>query len=217
MAKTFQKGDFRSGYYRDQTFMMAIGELSLDAFFYQLYSETDLTKEPASGGRQMNNHFATRSLDNNGDWNSLTKQYNSASDISPTGSQMPRLLGLGHASKLYRNYLTDNNSKFSNNGDEIAYGTIGNASTSEGIFETINAAGVLQIPVLISIWDDRWGISVPSKYQTTKEDISQILKGFQRTQKKDGIQIYTVNGWDYKNYVKHILKQVNYVDVNISL
>jgi len=199
MAKTFQHGDFRSGYYRDQTFMMAIGELTLDAFFYQLYSETDLTKEPASGGRQMNNHFATRSLDDKGEWNNLTQQYNSASDISPTGSQMPRLLGLGHASKIYRNHLKHNKSKFSDNGDEIAYGTIGNASTSEGIFfETINAAGVLQIPVLMSIWDDGWGISVPSKYQTTKEDISQILKGFQRTQKKDGLQIYTVNGWDYK-------------------
>ena len=204
MAKTFQHGDFRSGYYRDQTFMMAIGELSLDSFFYQLYSETDLKKEPASGGRQMNNHFSTRSLNSQGEWNDLTKQYNSASDISPTASQMPRLLGLGHASKIYRNYLLKNNkSKFSINGDEIAYGTIGNASTSEGIFfETVNAAGVLQIPVIISIWDDGWGISVPSKYQTTKEDISQILKGFQRTQKKDGIQIYTVNGWDYKELCK---------------
>ena len=198
MARTFKHGDFRSGYYRDQTFMMAIGELSLEELFSQLYANTDLEKEPASGGRQMNNHFSTRSLDNNGDWKNLTKQYNSASDISPTGSQMPRLLGLGHASKIYRNNNDLKKSKFSNQGDEIAFGTIGNASTSEGLFfETINAAGVLQVPVLISIWDDGWGISVPTKYQTTKGDISEILKGFQRTQKKDGLDIYKVNGWDY--------------------
>ena len=184
MAKAFKKGDFRSGYYRDQTFMMAIGELSLEAFFFQLYSETNINKEPASGGRQMNNHFATRSLDENGDWKNLTNQYNSSSDISPTGSQMPRLLGLAHASKTYRNIPKIDTEKFSCNGNEIAFGTIGNASTSEGIFfETVNAAGVLQVPVLISIWDDRWGISVPSKYQTTKEDISQLLKGFQKLKK----------------------------------
>ena len=198
MARTFKHGDFRSGYYRDQTFMMAIGELSLEQLFSQLYANTNLEQEPASGGRQMNNHFSTRSLDNNGNWKNLSKQYNSASDISPTGSQMPRLLGLGHASKIYRNNTDLTKSKFSNQGDEIAFGTIGNASTSEGLFfETINAAGVLQIPVLISIWDDGWGISVPTKYQTTKGDVSEILKGFQRTQKKDGLEIYKVNGWDY--------------------
>ena len=198
MARTFKHGDFRSGYYRDQTFMMAIGELSLEALFSQLYANTELKEEPASGGRQMNNHFATRSLDSEGNWKNLLKQYNSASDISPTGSQMPRLLGLAQASKFYRNNTTLTNPKFSNNGDEIAYGTIGNASTSEGLFfETINAAGVLQVPMLLSIWDDGWGISVPTKYQTTKGDISEILKGFQRTQKKDGIQIYRVKGWDY--------------------
>ena len=198
MARTFKHGDFRSGYYRDQTFMMAIGELSLEQLFSQLYANTNLEQEPASGGRQMNNHFSTRSLDNNGNWKNLSKQYNSASDISPTGSQMPRLLGLGHASKIYRNNADLTKSKFSNQGDEIAFGTIGNASTSEGLFfETINAAGVLQIPVLISIWDDGWGISVPTKYQTTKGDVSEILKGFQRTQKKDGLEIYKVNGWDY--------------------
>ena len=185
MARTFKHGDFRSGYYRDQTFMMAIGELSLEALFSQLYANTELKEEPASGGRQMNNHFATRSLDSEGNWKNLLKQYNSASDISPTGSQMPRLLGLAQASKFYRNNTTLTNPKFSNNGDEIAYGTIGNASTSEGLFfETINAAGVLQVPMLLSIWDDGWGISVPTKYQTTKGDISEILKGFQRTQKK---------------------------------
>ena len=199
MARTFKKGDFRSGYYRDQTFMMAIGELSLESLFSQLYANTDIEKEPSSGGRQMNNHFATRNLNENGDWKILTKQYNSASDISPTGSQMPRLLGLGYASKIYRNNKDLKSTSFSNNGEEIAYGTIGNASTSEGLFfETINAAGVLQIPMLLSIWDDGWGISVPTKYQTTKGDISAILKGFQRTQKKDGIQIYKVNGWDYQ-------------------
>ena len=198
MARTFQHGDFRSGYYRDQTFMMAIGELSLDALFSQLYANTKLSEEPSSRGRQMNNHFATRSLDEEGSWKNLVKQYNSASDISPTGSQMPRLLGLAQASKFYRNNKILHNTQFSNTGDEIAYGTIGNASTSEGLFfETINAAGVLQIPMLLSIWDDGWGISVPTKYQTTKGDISEILKGFQKTQKKDGIQIYRVRGWEY--------------------
>ncbi len=198
MARTFKHGDFRSGYYRDQTFMMAIGELTINGLFSQLYSNTNLEEEPSSGGRQMNNHFATRSLDGEGEWKNLTQQFNSASDISPTGSQMPRLLGLGQASKIYRNNKKLNNKKFSINGDEIAYGTIGNASTSEGVFfETINAAGVLQVPILLSIWDDGWGISVPTQYQTTKGDVSEILKGFQRTKKKEGIQIYTVNGWDY--------------------
>ncbi|MBJ04457.1 MAG: transketolase [Flavobacteriales bacterium] len=198
MARCFKKGDFRSGYYRDQTFMMAIGELTIEELFAQLYANTDLAKEPASGGRQMNNHFATRSLDQNGNWKNLTSQYNSASDISPTGSQMPRLLGLSFASKIYRNNKQAKNNNFSNNGDEICFGTIGNASTSEGLFfETINAAGVLQVPMLLSIWDDGWGISVPSKYQTTKGSISEVLKGFQRTQKKDGIEIYKVRGWDY--------------------
>ena len=155
----------------------------------------------------MNNHFATRSLDENGDWKDLTNQYNSSSDISPTGSQMPRLLGLAHASKTYRNIPKIDADKFSCNGNEISFGTIGNASTSEGIFfETVNAAGVLQVPVLISIWDDRWGISVPSKYQTTKEDISQLLKGFQKTKKIDGIEIFTVNGWNYKELCETYLK-----------
>ena len=198
MARSFKHGDFRSGYYRDQTFMLAIGELTIAGLFAQLYANTDVALEPASAGRQMNNHFATRSLDKNGNWKNLTKQYNSSSDISPTAAQMPRLLGLGYASKIYRNNQSIKSDNFSNNGQEIAYGTIGNASTSEGIFfETINAAGVLQVPIIISIWDDRWGISVPSKYQTTKEDISEALKGFQRTQKKNGLEIIKVNGWDY--------------------
>ena len=198
MARSFKHGDFRSGYYRDQTFMLAIGELTIEGLFAQLYANTDVTLEPASAGRQMNNHFATRSLDKNGNWKNLTTQYNSSSDISPTAAQMPRLLGLGYASKIYRNNRSIQSDNFSKNGQEIAYGTIGNASTSEGIFfETINAAGVLQVPIIISIWDDRWGISVPSKYQTTKEDISEALKGFQRTQKKNGLEIIKVNGWDY--------------------
>ena len=191
MARSFKHGDFRSGYYRDQTFMLAIGELTIEGLFAQLYANTDVTLEPASAGRQMNNHFATRSLDKNGNWKNLTTQYNSSSDISPTAAQMPRLLGLGYASKIYRNNRSIQSDNFSKNGQEIAYGTIGNASTSEGIFfETINAAGVLQVPIIISIWDDRWGISVPSKYQTTKEDISEALKGFQRTQKKKWIRNY---------------------------
>tara|TARA_B100001142_G_scaffold312957_1_gene348969 strand:+ start:13864 stop:16254 length:2391 start_codon:yes stop_codon:yes gene_type:complete len=203
MARTFKKGDFRSGYYRDQTFMMAIGALTLEQLFAQLYANTDLDQEPASGGRQMNNHFATQSLDKEGNWNNLIDQFNSASDISPTGSQMPRLLGLSYASKIYRNNSEIDQNNFSNSGDEVAYGTIGNASTSEGLFfETINAAGVLQVPLLLSVWDDRWGISVPSKYQTTKENISELLKGFQRTQKKEGLEIYTVNGWDYSELCK---------------
>ena len=207
MARTFQKGDFRSGYYRDQTFMMAIGALTLEELFAQLYANTNLEKEPASGGRQMNNHFSTQSLDVHGNWKNLVAQYNSASDISPTGSQMPRLLGLGYASKIYRNNKELNNPMFSQNGDEIAYGTIGNASTSEGLFfETINAAGVLQIPMLLSIWDDGWGISVPSKYQTTKGNISEVLRGFQKTQKKEGFQIYTVNGWEYDQLCSIYLK-----------
>ena len=198
MARSFKHGDFRSGYYRDQTFMLAIGELTIEGLFAQLYANTDVTLEPASAGRQMNNHFATRSLEKNGNWKNLTTQYNSSSDISPTAAQMPRLLGLGYASKIYRNNRSIQSDNFSKNGQEIAYGTIGNASTSEGIFfETINAAGVLQVPIIISIWDDRWGISVPSKYQTTKEDISEALKGFQRTQKKNGLEIIKVNGWDY--------------------
>lgn len=209
MAKVFKHGDFRSGYYRDQTFMMAIGELTAKQFFAQLYAHTDLKKEPASAGRSMNGHFGTRSLNEDGSWKNLTKQYNSSADISPTGSQMPRLLGLAYASKYYRELSSKfKNSKFTKNGNEIAFGTIGNASTSEGMFfETINAAGVLQVPMFISIWDDNYGISVPSKYQTTKENISEILKGFQRDKaKNNGYEIFTVNGWDvealYETYTK---------------
>lgn len=199
MAKAFQKGDFRAGYYRDQTFMMALGELNAEQFFAGLYAHTDINVDPMSAGRQMGGHFATHSLNEDGTWKDLTAQYNSSSDISPTAAQMPRLVGLAQASKLYRNEATLKNSpKFSKNGNEIAWGTIGNASTSEGLFfEAFNAAGVLQIPMIISVWDDEYGISVPAKFQTTKESISEILKGFQRENDKDGYEIFVINGWDY--------------------
>ena len=199
MARVFKNGDFRSGYYRDQTFMMAIGQLSIQEMFAALYAHTDIEAEPTSAGRQMGGHFSTRSLDENGNWKNLTEQKNSSSDISPTAGQMPRLLGLAQASKVYRSVdeLKDK-TQFSNKGNEIAFGTIGNASTSEGpFFETINAAGVLQVPMIISVWDDRYGISVPAKYQTTKESISEILAGFQRTEDKNGYEIIKVKGWDY--------------------
>ena len=203
MAKAFLKGDWRSGYYRDQTFMMAIGALSPEQFFAGLYADTDLEHEPMSAGRQMGGHFATHSLNDDGSWKDLTKQYNSSADISPTASQMPRLLGLAQASKLFRALKDLNASKFSNNGNEVAWGTIGNASTSEGVFfETINAAGVLQVPIVISIWDDEYGISVPAKYQTTKENISEILSGFQRTESEKGFEILRVKGWDYANLIE---------------
>lgn len=203
-SKVFKNGDFRSGYYRDQTFMMAIGELSTQQFFASLYADTDLSKEPASAGRQMNGHFATRSLNEDGSWKNLTEQKNSSADISPTAGQMPRLLGLAEASKVYRENkeLKDWNN-FSIKGNEIAWGTIGNASTSEGLFfETINAAGVLQVPMVISIWDDDYGISVHSKYQTTKENISEILKGFQRNGEDKGYEIIRVKGWNYMDLLE---------------
>lgn len=199
MAKAFQKGDFRSGYYRDQTFMMALGELSAQQFFAGLYAHTDIKADPMSAGRQMGGHFATHSLDENGQWKNLTLQYNSSSDISPTAAQMPRLVGLAQASKVFRHLKeVENAHLFSNNGNEVAWGTIGNASTSEGVFfEAINAAGVMQIPMVTSIWDDEYGISVHAKHQTTKESISEILKGFQRENGTDGYEIFVVNGWDY--------------------
>ncbi|MFT5570368.1 MAG: 2-oxoisovalerate dehydrogenase E1 component, partial [Cyclobacteriaceae bacterium] len=187
------------GYYRDQTFMMAIGQLTIQEFFAQLYSHTDVKAEPASAGRMMNGHFGTRSMNGKGEWTTLTDKKNSSSDISPTAGQMPRLVGLAYASKLYRNNpeLSDLQD-FSVNGNEVAFGTIGNASTSEGHFyEAINAAGVLQIPMLVAVWDDGYGISVPQKYHTTKESISEALAGLQRTEDKDGYEIFKVRGWDY--------------------
>lgn len=199
MAKAFKNGDWRSGYYRDQTFAFATGICTIKEFFAQLYANPSVEADPASAGRQMNCHFSTRSLNDDGSWKNLTEMKNSSSDIAPTGGQMARLVGLAYASKLYRqnpelNYLKN----FSVNGNEVGFGTIGNASTSEGVFfEAINAAGVLQIPMAMSVWDDAYGISVPAKYQTTKEDISEILKGFQRDENNAGYEIYKVRGWDY--------------------
>ena len=203
MAKAFQNGDFRSGYYRDQTFMMAIGALNIQQFFAGLYGHPDIDADPMSGGRQMGGHFATHSLDENGNWKNLTQQKNSSSDISPTAGQMPRLLGLAQASKVFREFpQADKEQKFSVNGNEIAWGTIGNASTSEGLFfETINAAGVLQVPMVMSVWDDMYGISVHARHQTTKESISEILKGFQKEEDTNGYEIFTVKGWDYASLV----------------
>ena len=210
MAKQFLAGDFRAGYYRDQTFMFAIGESDLHAFFAQLYANPNVEKEPSSAGRSMNGHYSTRLLNPDGSWKNLTQLKNSSSDISPTAAQMPRLVGLAWASKLYRNNPELHSmTSFSNNGNEVAFGTIGDASTSEGIFfEAINAAGVLQIPMAISIWDDGYGISVPARYQTTKQNISEILKGFERNEKGPGYLILRAKGWDYpalcEMYVKGI-------------
>jgi pyruvate/2-oxoglutarate/acetoin dehydrogenase E1 component/TPP-dependent pyruvate/acetoin dehydrogenase alpha subunit len=205
MAKVFQNGDFRSGYYRDQTFAFASGISDLKKFFAQLYADTDIEKEPCSGGRSMNCHYATRSLDENGRWKNLMEMKNSSADISPTAGQMQRLLGLAYASKLYRSnpalsYL-DN---FSVNGNEVAFGTIGNASSAEGIFfEAINAAGVLMVPMAVSIWDDGFGISVPNVFQITKSSISDALSGFEyKEETGQGFLIYRVNGWNYEELVK---------------
>ena len=198
-AKVFRNGDFRSGYYRDQTFMMAIDQLNTQQFFASLYADPDPEREPSSAGRQMTAHFATRNLDENGEWKNLMEQKNSSADVSPTAAQMPRLLGLAEASKIYRvNDKITNSKKFTDQGNEIAWGTIGNASTAEGVFfETLNAGGVLQVPMVISIWDDDYGISVHNKHQTTKENISEILKGFQRSEGSNGYEIMRVKGWDY--------------------
>jgi 2-oxoisovalerate dehydrogenase E1 component len=200
MAKVFQKGDFRSGYYRDQTFMFAKGLNTIQQFFAQLYAHPDIEADPNSAGRSMNGHFSSFLLDENGHWLNQTERYNVSADISPTAGQMPRLLGLAYASKMYRQIptLTEKFQQFSHNGNEIAFGTIGNASTSEGGFwEVINAAGVLQVPMLMSIWDDEYGISVPAKYQTTKENLSELLSGFVSSGDKKGIELIRVKGWDY--------------------
>ncbi len=199
MAKVFKKGDFRSGYYRDQTFMFAIGEHTLSEYFSQLYAHTDVELEPASAGRQMNGHFATRMLDDEGNLKDIVNLKNSSADISPTGGQVSRLLGLAWASKLFRNNKDLWQYKnLSNKGNEVAFGTIGNAATSEGVFfETINAAGVLQVPLVMSIWDDDYGISVPSSYHTTKESISKALSGFKNEKHAKGIEIFVVKGWNY--------------------
>lgn len=199
MAKQFRPGDWRSGYYRDMTFMFAIGELTVQQWFAQLYAHADVEAEPSSAGRQMNGHFATRSLDASGNWKNLTEQYNSSPDISPTAGQMPRLLGLAQASKMFRqNKGLQSYTHFSDQGNEVAFGTIGDASTSEGLFwETMNAAGVLQVPMAVSVWDDGWGISVSKEYQTTKGSISKLLQGFEKQENTNGIRIHKVKGWDY--------------------
>ena len=213
MSKFFRNGDFRSGYYRDQTFMMAIDQLTPDQFFAQLYANTDIDKDPHSGGRQMNCHFGTRMLNNSGEWKTLTDMKNSSSDISCVSGQMPRIVGLAYASKLYRkNNELKNLQNFSNNGDEVVFGTIGDASTSEGHFwEAMNACGVLQVPVVMSIWDDGYGISVPSEYHTTRNDLSKVLSGFQRSSKNDkGFELFTVHAWDYIELLKTYSKAVDF-------
>ncbi len=201
LSKVFNTGDFRSGYYRDQTFMFSIGALTIQQWFAGLYGHTELSQEPMSGGRQMGGHFGTHSLNDDGSFKALINQKNSSSDISPTAGQMPRLLGLAYASYFYRlnkDLQQEPFTNFSNKGNEVAFGTIGDASTSEGLFwETINAAGVLQVPMLMSVWDDGHGISVPKKYQTTKESISEVLKGFQRENGAKGYEIFKTKGWDY--------------------
>ena len=202
LSKVFKKGDYRSGYYRDQTFMMAINELTVKQLFSGLYANTDIDEEPMSAGRQMGAHFNTPFLNKDGSWKNLVDFKNSSSDISCTGSQMPRLLGLAQASKLYRSLKIKNSSNFSNNGNEIAWGTIGNASTSEGVFfEVLNAAGVHQVPMVISIWDDSYGISVENKDQTIKENISEALSGFKKSNDSNGFEILSVKGWDYPNLI----------------
>lgn len=213
LAKQFQNGDFRSGYYRDQTLMMAISALTIDQYFAGLYAHTDVQIEPQSAGRQMGGHYATRNLDQNGQWKDLMSQKNSSADISPTAGQMPRLLGLAQASKVYREHPTlkelEAFKKFTNGGNEVAFGTIGDASTSEGPFwETMNAAGVLQVPMVMSVWDDGYGISVPRELQTTKGSISEALAGFQRNADKKGFEILVTKGWDYAHLCETYEKAV---------
>ena len=213
LAKQFQNGDFRSGYYRDQTIMMAIGELTVEQYFAGLYAHTDVDIEPQSAGRQMGGHYSTRNLDANGEWKNLMMQKNSSADISPTAGQMPRLVGLAQASKVYRQQeaLKSNPAfeKFTNGGNEVAFGTIGDASTSEGPFwESINAAGVLQVPMVMSVWDDGYGISVPRELQTTKGSISDALSGMQRTADKPGYEIFITKGWDYAHLCETYEKAV---------
>jgi pyruvate/2-oxoglutarate/acetoin dehydrogenase E1 component/TPP-dependent pyruvate/acetoin dehydrogenase alpha subunit len=212
LAKNFKNGDFRSGYYRDQTWMLASEITNLEQYFAQLYAIPDVKEEPASAGRQMNGHFASRSLDEKGQWKNLTTQKNSASDTSPTASQMVRAVGLAQASKMYRNNPElKNYPQFSNNGDEVVFTSIGDASTSEGVFwEAVNAIGVMKVPAAISIWDDGYGISVPRKYQTTKGSISESLSGMRLNENNEGFDIYVVRGWDYaslcETYEKGIKK-----------
>ena len=211
----FKNGDFRSGYYRDQTLLMAQSLLSPENFFAALYAHSDLTFEPMSGGRQMGGHFLSRSINIDGSWKNLMNQKNHSSDVSPTASQMPRLIGLAQASKIYRQLKIKNSKSFSHKGNEIAWGTIGNGSTSEGLFfEAINTAGVLQVPIVMSIWDDEYGISVSNKQQTTKSSISDVLSGFERTSKKDGFEIIKVKGWDYPSLIKAYSKAEKFARID---
>lgn len=212
MAKVFRNGDFRSGYYRDQTFALAIGAVSVESFFAQLYADTSVEREPASAGRQMNGHYATRSLNADGSWKNLTEQKNISSDISPTAGQMPRLLGLAQASKVYKSVKFEGSEKFSKDGNEVAFGTIGDASTAEGHFwETLNAACALQVPMVVSIWDDGYGISVPTQNQRAKADISEMLSGFQRkAEEKQGCEIIQVKAWDYPALMEAYAKVEHY-------
>jgi TPP-dependent pyruvate/acetoin dehydrogenase alpha subunit len=200
LARAFRKGDFRSGYYRDQTLMFALGLLRIDEYFAQLYADADLEREPSSGGRQMSSHFASRLLNPDGSWRTQVDAFNSCADQSPTGAQMPRLVGLAYASRLYRELdELEHLSGFSSHGNEIAWGTIGDASCAEGVFwESVNAAGALKAPMLLSIWDDGYGISVPSEFHLTRGHLSSILRGFQRAPGEDeGFDLYSVAGWDY--------------------
>ncbi|MBX7052723.1 MAG: transketolase [Flavobacteriales bacterium] len=216
MARQFKNGDWRSGYYRDQTFMMAIGELTVQQYFAALYAHTDVLHEPASGGRQMGGHYATRTLNDDGSWKNLSERKNSSADISPTAGQMPRLLGLAQASKVFKNNPDLASwTQFSQGGHEVAFGTIGDASTSEGLFwESMNAAAVLSVPMCMSVWDDGWGISVPKKYQTVKESISEALKGFEKATTTNGIKIFKVKGWNYPELLMTYEKAVNYCREN---
>ena len=209
MAKVFKNGDWRSGYYRDQTLMLAAGVYNPVQFFSQLFGDSDIKNNPHNGGRVFNNHFSIANIHPDGSWKNLTSQKNSSADISPTAGQMPRLLGLAWASKLYReNPNLHSLNSFSDHGNEVAFGTIGDASTSEGHFwETVNAAGVLQIPMALFVYDDGYGISVPKKYQTTKQSISELLRGFEKDA-KGGIRIHRVKGWDYPELVKIITEGV---------
>ncbi|MBL7726206.1 MAG: transketolase, partial [Dinghuibacter sp.] len=198
-AKFFKPGDFRSGYYRDQTFMMASGLMTVEGFFAQLYADPDTEREPMSAGRQMNGHFATPFVNEQGEWLNLAELKNVSADISPTAGQMPRGLGLAFASSCFRKTEELHQyTSLSNKGNEVCFTTIGDASTSEGHFwETINAAGVLQVPLVVFVWDDGYGISVPKKYQTTKASISDALSGFEHDGARNGLDIYKVKGWDY--------------------
>jgi 2-oxoisovalerate dehydrogenase E1 component len=216
MAKVFKNGDWRAGYYRDQTFMMAIGELSVQQYFAALYAHTDINADPTSGGRQMGGHYATRFLNQDGSWKNVMESKNSSSDISPTAGQMPRLLGLAQASKVYRNNKDlHSHTTFSNKGNEVAFGTIGDSSTSEGLFwESMNAAAVLGVPMCMSVWDNGWGISVPKKYQTVKESISEALSGFEKTTTTNGIKIFKAKGWNYPELVLTYEKAVTYCREN---